>query len=512
MRLYVIGGEGQVARSLREAAALDKKIVFGYGDAPEVDLLRPSSIEKAHRRFSSRRGDQSRSLHRGRQGGIRARSGICAQSGGAQAVAAAAAGSERAGNSSVNRLRVRRDKDGAYIESDPVAPQGVYGRSKLAGELAVAAANPRHILLRTSWVYAPFGSNFVRTMLRLADRARSGCRVVDDQIGCPTYAPDIAGAIDRHSPTSDGVRWKQDYAGVTHLAGPDAMTWCDFARKIIRGSGERGGRSVPVDPISTSDYPTPASRPANSSLSTARISRHISISVFRRWSSRWRDCLDRLLQPKQGTYLEGYHSCGRQRTRLYPMTLVTSKQLLPVYDKPMIYYPLTTLMLAGIRDILIISTPHDLPLFRGTARGWQPMGAVAIICAAAKARRSRAGVHHRRQIRGRGAVRPYSRRQHFLRPRPSGAIGEVHVPRSTGATVFAYRVADPERYGVVAFDEAGNATSIEEKPKLPKSNFAVTGLYFYDTAVVDIAANMKPSARGELEITDLNRDLSRPRR
>ena len=169
-------------------------------------------------------------------------------------------------------------KDGAYVERDPVAPKGVYGKSKLEGELAVAAANPRHILLRTSWVYAPFGANFVRTMLRLAAE-RDRLRVVDDQIGCPTYAPDIASAAIAIARQVAGVRWRQEYAGPTHLAGPDALSWCDFARKIILQSAARGGRSVPIDPISTSEYPTPAARPANSRLSTARLASVFDIRV-----------------------------------------------------------------------------------------------------------------------------------------------------------------------------------------------------------------------------------------
>ena len=270
MRLYVIGGDGQVARSLREAASLHHDIVFGFGVRPEVDLLRPKSIETAIARFrpdvvinpaaytavdkAESEPDQAFTLNRD----------------GARAVATAAA------NQGAPVIHLSTDyvfdgnKVGAYTESDPVAPQGVYGRSKLAGELAVAEANPRHVVLRTSWVYAPFGSNFVRTMLRLAAE-RDRLRVVDDQVGCPTYAPDIASSIIAMARNLLNSGWHSKYAGVTHLAGPDALTWCAFAREIIRANAERGGRSVPVDPISTSDYPTPALRPANSRLSTARL-------------------------------------------------------------------------------------------------------------------------------------------------------------------------------------------------------------------------------------------------
>lgn len=278
LRLYVLGQQGQVARALQEVSERRPDVVVGFGGRNDFDIADVDAVLAALRDFRpdfvinpaaytavDRAEEESAvAYHVNRDG--------------AKAVAEASACME------IPTIHLSTDyvfdgtKSTPYAEDDATAPMSVYGASKLAGEHAVAAANHRHVILRTAWVYSPFGHNFVRTMLRLAE-TRDTLRVVCDQVGSPTYALDLAQAILAIAGRIDRSGWSTEFGGVTHIAGPDVVTWYDFACQIMRLAAARCARSAKVEPITTSDYPTPARRPRNSRLSCNRLTTVFGISM-----------------------------------------------------------------------------------------------------------------------------------------------------------------------------------------------------------------------------------------
>lgn len=293
MRIYVFGTEGQVARSLREAAIEDSEISVVCGARPSVDVLRPDTIERALVAFEPDLVINPAAYTAVDRAETDPDSAYAINRDGASNVASIAM---RLG---IPVIHFSTDyvfdgtKNDRYVETDKTGPAGVYGRSKLDGELAVAAANDRHIILRTSWVYAPFGSNFVRTMLRLASDGKR-LRVIDDQIGCPTYAPDIANATLTIARKVLSSGWQTKWGGVTHLAGPDEVTWCTFARRIMRISKSKGVPGVPVDAITSAEYAAVAARPANSRLDCDRLSSVFDLRLPALDASL-ESCLERLI-------------------------------------------------------------------------------------------------------------------------------------------------------------------------------------------------------------------------
>ena len=293
MRIYTIGREGQVARSLREAARENPDIVIGWGARPDVDIVCPKLVRRALMDFSPDIVVNPAAYTAVDRAEAEPELAFAINRDGAATVANAAKQLD------IPIVHLSTDyvfdgrKGGSYVETDAVAPQSVYGQSKLAGELAVAAENERNVILRTSWVYSPFGSNFVRTILRLASE-RDRLRVVGDQIGCPTYAPDIANAIVAIARTIRSSGWHKRFSGVTHLAGPDQVSWFALARQIMRLVKARGGREATIDEIAMADYPTAAVRPANSRLNCDRL-----YSVFNvrlpALSQSLEACVERLL-------------------------------------------------------------------------------------------------------------------------------------------------------------------------------------------------------------------------
>ncbi len=299
MRVYVIGSDGQVARSLREAAQVDDNITIECSSRPAVDILRTESVEQALTAFAPDIVVNPAAYTAVDRAESEAELAFSINRDGAACVAMATK------RMAIPLIHLSTDyvfdgsKEGRYVETDPVAPTSVYGRSKLEGEVAVSTANERSIIIRTSWVYAPFGTNFVRTMVRLAsDRDR--LRVVNDQIGCPTYAPDIAQSIVSIAKTIGSAGWQFRFAGVTNLAGPDDVTWCTFAQNIMYLLKAKGRRAAEVEAISTAEYPTAAVRPANSRLDCTRLSTVFNLRLPA-LSQSLEACVDRILDGSNST-------------------------------------------------------------------------------------------------------------------------------------------------------------------------------------------------------------------
>ena len=299
MRLFVVGSEGQVARALREAAAADPDIQIKCSTRSQLDLLRPEQIEPALAEFSPDivvNPAAYTAVDRAEAEPDMAHAINC------EAAGAVASAAQRL-NAPVIHLSTDYvfdgSKPGPYVESDATSPQSTYGRSKLAGEVAVASASDRCMILRTSWVYAPYGNNFVRTIMRLTSQ-RDRLTIVDDQTGCPTYAPDIADAIIAIARQIAASGWQSRYGGITHLAGPDETTWFGFASSIVLGLARRQNCQILVEPISTKDYPTAAVRPANSRLNCDRLNAVFGLRLPPLSQSLQR-CLDRLCVPPHVT-------------------------------------------------------------------------------------------------------------------------------------------------------------------------------------------------------------------
>lgn len=298
MRLLVAGREGQVARSLEAAAAAAGASAVALG-RPDLDLTRPATIVAALARVAPDVVVNAAAYTAVDKAESEADLAFAVNAVGAGALAEACAAAR------VPLVHISTDyvydggKPHAYVETDPLAPLGVYGRSKLAGEQAVAAAGSRHVILRTSWVHSPYGNNFVKTMLRLA-AARPELAVVDDQRGSPTYAPHLASAILQLARALCGRRAEDPGWGVFHASGAGETTWCGLAREALAVSAQLGGPSVPVRAITTAEYPTPARRPANSVLDGAKLARVHGLALPD-WRVGVRACVGALHTPPPAT-------------------------------------------------------------------------------------------------------------------------------------------------------------------------------------------------------------------
>jgi dTDP-4-dehydrorhamnose reductase len=294
MRIIVTGKVGQVVTSLLQAGPGQGFEVIALG-RPELDLADAASVART---IAAARPDvvvNAAAYTAVDKAESEPDVAMAVNGTGAGAVAAAA----KLAGAPVIHLSTdyvfAGDKASPYVETDPTGPQGVYGRTKLAGEQAVAAANPAHAILRTAWVYAPHGANFVKTMLRLAE-TRDTLGVVGDQQGCPTYAPGIADAVLAVARRLHAAPDNADLRGVFHLCGAAETTWAGFAEGIFAASARRGGKAAKVNAITTADYPTPARRPANSRMDCAKLARSYGI-VVPPWQDALERCLDALPKP-----------------------------------------------------------------------------------------------------------------------------------------------------------------------------------------------------------------------
>ena len=292
MRLLIAGWQGQVARALVELAPSAPEVESFAVGRPGLDLCNASTITRAMTDFRPDVIINSAAYTAVDKAESEAPAALALNRDGARMLAEAAAKRGAAIIHISTDYVFDGSKPTPYVEDDPTAPLNVYGRSKLEGEQALAEANPRHVIARTSWVYSPTGANFVKTMLRLAGE-RKELRIVDDQIGNPTYAPHLAKALLQiaRSVLEDepGQRW-----GTYHLAGSGTVSWCGFAREIFRVSATLGGPSADVAPIATADYPTPARRPANSRLDCSKAESTFGV-VLPDWRAGVHDCVVRLL-------------------------------------------------------------------------------------------------------------------------------------------------------------------------------------------------------------------------
>jgi dTDP-4-dehydrorhamnose reductase len=293
MRLLIAGWQGQLARSLVELAPASADVTALAVGRPALDLCEPATITRAMTDFRPDVIINTAAYTAVDKAESEPQAAFALNHDGARLLAEAAASRGAA------IIHVSTDyvfdgtKAGAYVETDATNPLGVYGRSKLAGEQAVAAATPRHIIVRTSWVHSAGGANFVRTMLRLAGE-RDVVRVVDDQAGCPTYAPHLAAAVLELARLASGADATASIWGTYHAAGQGSVTWCGLAREVFRVSADLGGPSARVDAIGTQDYPTPARRPMNSQLDCSKLATVAGIRLPP-WQDGVTACVKRLV-------------------------------------------------------------------------------------------------------------------------------------------------------------------------------------------------------------------------